>query len=292
MEPRFKTVASLLVAAGVVLCLAAVSWSIPVTNVFNRHNMSSGADDSHPHAKTPALGGTDRICVFCHTPHSATPESTLWSRPDPATLTFDLYAGRLAIKDIPAKSQYNSLTVTYPNGASRMCMSCHDGATAIGAVIGQPAEIEMNQRFITGSALVDLSKSHPISFVWDNDVATDVNSWHVAEATGSQYVWPPNYNVAPLDRNNRMQCTTRAVTRPAIRWSRRMISRRSGGIRPAVLRVSAAPTVMITSAASATSARRRRFSPRRGRCITRQSWSLIRRMSAQVVFCRTRMVSH
>lgn len=208
MEPRFKTVASLLVAAGVVLCLAAVSWSIPVTNVFNRHNMSSGADDSHPHAKTPALGGTDRICVFCHTPHSATPESTLWSRPDPATLTFDLYAGRLAIKDIPAKSQYNSLTVTYPNGASRMCMSCHDGATAIGAVIGQPAEIEMNQRFITGSALVDLSKSHPISFVWDNDVATDVNSWHVAEATGSQYVWPPNYNVAPLDRNNRMQCTT------------------------------------------------------------------------------------
>lgn len=89
-----------------------------------------------------------------------------------------------------------------------MCMSCHDGATAIGTVLGQPAEIEMNQRFITGSALVDLASSHPISFVWDSDVATDVNAWHISEATGSEYVWPPNYNVAPLDSNFRMQCTT------------------------------------------------------------------------------------
>ena len=210
MDKSVKNIIILLAAISLCFALSTVTWSIPVTNIYNRHNMSSGADDSHPHAKTPALGGTDRICVFCHTPHSATPESTLWSRPDPATATFDLYAGRLAIKDVASGSQYNSSSVTYPNGASRMCMSCHDGATAIGTVLGQPAEIAMqgDKRFIEGNALIDLSMSHPISFVWDSGVEAYVNSWHVSEGTSSVYSVPTDYNIAYLDGNSRMQCTT------------------------------------------------------------------------------------
>jgi hypothetical protein len=208
MNRNVKIAIMLSVALGLCAFLSTTTWSIPVTNAFNRHNMSFGADDSHPHATDPALGtgGTDRICIFCHTPHTGTPESPLWSRPEPETATFDLYAGRLAIKDASSSSQYNS--VQYPNGASRMCMSCHDGATAIGTILGQPAEIEMTDRFVTGSALIDLSKSHPISFLWDSVVAAEVNSWHLSEASGSIYNWPPNYNIAPLDGNTRMQCTT------------------------------------------------------------------------------------
>lgn len=208
MYKMSKIVVTLIVAIAVCFLFSAVAFSIPVTNIYNRHNMSSGADSTHPRAKAPSLGGTDRICVFCHTPHSATPESTLWSRPDPETATFDLYAGRLAIKENPSVSQYNSPSVEYPNGSSRMCMSCHDGATAIGTVLGQPAEIEMEQRFVTGSAVVDLSMSHPISFVWDANVESVVNGWHVAEGTGSIYSVPSDYNIAYLDGNNRMQCTT------------------------------------------------------------------------------------
>lgn len=198
-----------IVLSGVVF-IGAV-WAIPLTNVHNRHNLSSDATgNSHPVAKAPVDGGTDRICVFCHTPHMASPESTLWSRPEPETATFDLYAGRLAIKDEASGSQYNSPTITYPNGASRMCMSCHDGATAIGTVLGQPAEIAMegDKRFVEGSAVIDLSVSHPVSFVWDSQVETYVDAWHLSEATGSVYSLPVNYNIAHLDGNSRMQCTT------------------------------------------------------------------------------------
>jgi hypothetical protein len=85
-------------------------------------------------------------------------------------------------------------------------MSCHDGATAIGTVLSH--EIAMTQDLITGSAVVDLSRSHPISFIWDSVVEGEVNTWHLSNVTGSVYIWPPNYNVAPLDGSSRMQCTT------------------------------------------------------------------------------------
>lgn len=65
----------------------------------------------------------DRICIFCHTPHNANPQTPLWNR--------KLSAVNYAL--------YNSTTmaaiVTQPSGPSRLCLSCHDGTLALGELL-------------------------------------------------------------------------------------------------------------------------------------------------------------
>ncbi len=197
-----------------VVLLPAVSFAVPLTDTSNPHNMSSSATHSSPKAQPVAGGGTDQICVFCHTPHSATPASTLWSRPDPSTASFPLYANDLVIKGqlgAPAGAQNRSQykddgSVAYPNGASRMCLSCHDGVTAIG-ILQDNTSIAMvgGQNLVTGQAVIDLSSSHPISFVYDNAVLADIVS-----VRGATYQLPSLADDidTPLDGNDRMQCTT------------------------------------------------------------------------------------
>lgn len=202
----------------VLLLATGVSLAVPISNPDNRHNLASTSNNIIE-AAAPASGGTDQVCIFCHTPHSATPESTLWSRPDPnLSGTFPLYNSPLVIKeDFPGsplgskdRSQYkDDGSVIYPNGASRLCLSCHDGATAIG-ILSDGTSIAMagGVDFISGTAVIDLSTSHPISFVYDGAVLADIN----ATTKAGTYQLPPPYSISgvdlPLDGNNRMQCTT------------------------------------------------------------------------------------
>lgn len=174
----------------------------------NPHNLSSSSS-SAIHA--PA-GGENEICIFCHTPHGASSQSTLWNRPalgQPDT-SYPLYGGQLVIKeDFPGspagsqnRSQYkNDGSVTYPNGASRMCMSCHDGVTAVGEVLngGTLANLTMS---VQGT--INLSASHPISFVYDDAVKNDIN----AARGANTYQIPTTPSRAPRDAQSRMQCTT------------------------------------------------------------------------------------
>ncbi|MDG5468218.1 hypothetical protein P9J64_07790 [Deltaproteobacteria bacterium IMCC39524] len=106
----------------------------------------------------------------------------------------------------------------YPSGASRLCLSCHDGVTAMGilndgtsiAMLGGQDVVTDNVRgdFVIGAASAssqDLSTSHPISFVYDNAVLADINT----ARPGTTYQLPLNLTVfTPLDGENKMQCTT------------------------------------------------------------------------------------
>ncbi|MDT8441005.1 MAG: hypothetical protein RQ723_05020 [Desulfuromonadales bacterium] len=216
MSFRGKSFACLLLLLTALLLTAGAVLAVPIADPANRHNLSSLASHGGPKAAAPTSGGTDQICIFCHTPHSATPESTLWSRPDPNTAVFPLYAQPLVIKgDYPGspagsqdRSQYkNDGSVTYPNGASRLCLSCHDGATAIG-ILSDGSSIAMagGADFVTGTAVIDLSTSHPISFVYDGAVRDDINA---ARGAGSYRLPDPADAVdTPLDGQSRMQCTT------------------------------------------------------------------------------------
>ena len=69
------------------------------------------------------------ICVFCHTPHSTSPNRPLWNRSDPGVF----YA------------LYNSTTIQaapgQPSGSSLLCLSCHDGTIALGNVLSRSADI-------------------------------------------------------------------------------------------------------------------------------------------------------
>lgn len=150
----------------------------------NPHNLSSRSGN------TKKAVTETQICIFCHIPHGAVANAPLWGRPDP-TGSFDIRAG-LGISDpgIVNTTLY-STAADYPNGASKLCLSCHDGVTAMG-ILANGDELDMSG----GNALqIDLAISHPISFVYNSNVKTHL---------GSSYLWP---TTAYLDNNSRVQCT-------------------------------------------------------------------------------------
>ncbi len=185
----------------VVLCgLSSLALAGNLTDPSNAHNLSSTA--------TNAVRATTetRICVFCHTPHGAVAQTSLWNRNDPDSMgSFPLYSSATLNIDDPGivgLSGYN--TTDYPNGASRMCLSCHDGVTAIGEIVNG-STISMTHATLNdfGSGTIDLATSHPISFVYNAAVRDAIN---VAEG-GSNYQLSANTKVT-TDSADRMQCTT------------------------------------------------------------------------------------
>ena len=78
------------------------------------------------------FSGTAEICVFCHTPHGADNSAVvpLWNRTLPSPTAFKTYDS-LGTSTLDGK--------TAPVGSvSIACLSCHDGVTAMSAVINAP----------------------------------------------------------------------------------------------------------------------------------------------------------
>ncbi len=191
------------------LALFSVSYALPISDSSNPHNMSSGSAPGSVKAVTAALGGTDQICIFCHTPHSAAAKSPLWSRPDPDGMgSFPVYATTLGINQDAgaiALSGYDAGNSDYPSGASRMCLSCHDGATSIGVLLNDQIIMESGSETITSpAAIIDLATSHPISFNYNQLVVNYI------DPANTSYQLPPSADGidTPLDGYGQMQCTT------------------------------------------------------------------------------------
>ena len=102
--------------------------------------------------------GETRICVFCHTPHNAAPDSPLWNRElEPQVYT------------VYASPTLGAGILPQPSGPTKLCLSCHDGTVAMGAVLNPPGGIAMNgaDSLPPGSLSdfgLDLSGHHPVSF--------------------------------------------------------------------------------------------------------------------------------
>jgi len=140
------------------------------------------------------------ICKFCHIPHNAVVPIPLWSRP----LSQSEYV-------MPAPSPDDPAYVNQPLGASRLCLSCHDGTLALGKLGNEAENIAMlgsgrlgsGQRGFLGT---DLSGSHPISLalrdfdVETDDDASDMGLKPVASILDDESV--------RLDSRGMIQCTT------------------------------------------------------------------------------------
>ncbi|MEO8197114.1 MAG: cytochrome c3 family protein [Thermoanaerobaculia bacterium] len=102
--------------------------------------------------------GETRICVFCHTPHNAAPASPLWNREiEPQSYT------------VYTSPTLRAGILPQPSGPTKLCLTCHDGTIAMGAVLNPPGGIVMNGSgtLPPGSLSdfgLDLSGHHPVSF--------------------------------------------------------------------------------------------------------------------------------
>lgn len=114
-----------------------------------------------------------RICTVCHTPHRADSSVTgapLWNH-EVSVATYTLYS-----------SPTLDATVNQPTGASKLCLSCHDGTVALDSFGGN-----QGGEMIGGDALIgtDLRGSHPISLAYDSNLAATDGRLHDPTATSS-----------------------------------------------------------------------------------------------------------
>ncbi len=187
-------------SAGIVLCLgpgllrAAGNQSI----VNTKHNLSVSGPGP---IKSPT---ETRICIFCHTPHNAQPAAPLWNRELSAVSHYEMPWS-------PTMQAYSSsVSAPQPDGASKLCLSCHDGTIALGSVLSRSEPIPISggptiPPTSKGYLGTDLSGGHPLSFVYDDALALANN------AAGDMTLRLPSTLNDPdvkLDKQGKVQCTT------------------------------------------------------------------------------------
>jgi predicted CXXCH cytochrome family protein len=129
-----------------------------------RHNLSAGGP-----ATNTVRSSQDEVCVFCHTPHKAHQSQPIWNR----DLSYQSGAGY----QMYSSTTFDPPPAAAPNGAAKLCLSCHDGMLAIGSVLNLnagPGNIPMSGttpdgKMPAGRTLLgtDLRNDHPVSFVPD-----------------------------------------------------------------------------------------------------------------------------
>jgi predicted CXXCH cytochrome family protein len=136
----------------VAVMLLACGSSVVGNVAQTKHNLSASGPGSVKTTETTA------ICVFCHTPHSAAPLAPLWNK-NVGPMVYTTYSSSTLVS---APGQ--------PDGASKLCLSCHDGTIAIGSIRNPDMTFTMENTsggLLTGSSDLgsDLSNDHPVSFV-------------------------------------------------------------------------------------------------------------------------------
>lgn len=157
-----------------------------VSMVSSPHDLSAGGGS--------AIRATneDQVCIFCHTPHNASPVGALWNR-SLSPQAYSVYTSR----SLDAKPGQ-------PTGSSKLCLSCHDGTIALGSVLSRQTPIQMLSGVTTmpigpGNLGTDLRDDHPISFRFDSALASKDGHLREPSALPTQ---------VKLDSNRELQCTS------------------------------------------------------------------------------------
>lgn len=110
------------ITAGMIFATGPASAGIALT----KHNLSSGGPGPN------TFGGTEAICVFCHTPHGADISAAvpLWNRVLSAPSSYTTYDS-LGTSTLDGE-------VAPVGSVSIACLSCHDGTQAMNVMINAP----------------------------------------------------------------------------------------------------------------------------------------------------------
>ena len=170
------------VCIGLLLSLNGRSETI----VNSVHNLSASGPG------TIKAANESEVCIFCHTPHGGTSDAPLWNR-NSSGAVYTPYASSTA-----------KATFGQPTGASKLCLSCHDGTMALGMVRSRDNSIGFSGGVTTmpsgrGNLTTDLSDDHPVSFRYDASLA----------AANGELRNPASLPAAiRLDANGELQCSS------------------------------------------------------------------------------------
>ncbi|GBE29043.1 doubled CXXCH motif [bacterium BMS3Bbin04] len=164
-------------------------------------------------------GSSDQVCIFCHTPHNASSTQTpLWNRQETQE-TFLAYDS----PTFDGENYFADQVGHQPRGDSKLCLSCHDGITALNSLLysfegpinmlggfdqlgdvyypGSPYSGDMGPNIGenfpgsggSGYTVNNLSNDHPISFAFNNALILDD-----AHGGDAQLRLPPNGDAVKL----------------------------------------------------------------------------------------------
>jgi len=140
--------------------LAAVSVAVMAAGLFSSMaGAGTIVGTAHDLSANGYSGG--EICVVCHTPHNSdtsVSEAPLWNHAITG-VTFAMYSS----------DTLDAIQDGQPTGTSKLCLSCHDGVTAIDSFGGNAGTIVMNGAVAVGQD--GLTNDHPISIVYDTTLS-------------------------------------------------------------------------------------------------------------------------
>ncbi|TPW20609.1 MAG: hypothetical protein FD126_1515 [Elusimicrobia bacterium] len=173
---------------------AALGRAASVMN--SKHDLSYDSATPGPRAVSEK-----DTCVFCHSVHQPSRVESLWGRKD-SQETFTFYA-----------SNYlnNYLGMAQPTMAdlqgsrSKLCLSCHDGVTALGSVYNLAQPIVVQGALAASSVIgTDLSNDHPVLY----DVRPGAGP-PAQPGTNPEIVLPPaGDKVKVYGDSKRVECTS------------------------------------------------------------------------------------
>jgi hypothetical protein len=121
----------------------------------------------HDFTNNTAVNTSGELCIVCHAPHGTDATAVpLWNH-GTTTQIFSTYIGY----KFP---QRGASTITQPDGASKLCLSCHDGVTAKNQFGGRLQGTSGTQQLLGTHASnlgIDLTNDHPVSFVYNTALA-------------------------------------------------------------------------------------------------------------------------
>ncbi|UCF93513.1 MAG: hypothetical protein JSW39_04945, partial [Desulfobacterales bacterium] len=139
--------------------LLAVFSALALVAGFSAVALAGIQGSAHDFSGFGFAGG--QICLPCHTPHNAESDAApLWNH-ELSVATYNLYS-----------SPSLDAAVGQPTGASKLCLSCHDGTVAVDSFGGDSGTIFISAFGADVDLTTDLSNDHPISFTYDNALAT------------------------------------------------------------------------------------------------------------------------
>ena len=175
--------------------LLGSSFAMGASIIGSKHDLSVGAQGSSDNGQ---------VCVYCHTPHASNTAMTaapLWNKPyDPAAVTFQMYGTTIA----------GTQTAAAPSMVSLACLTCHDGVSAMNAVVNAPGSGAGNGTIgnpgtMSGIAAIgadDLTNDHPISIDYIPGRASLVPLDTPLSGGG----WGDYTTVSDLLRNGKVEC--------------------------------------------------------------------------------------
>jgi hypothetical protein len=155
MKTKISLIGVFIAVLAILLLYSGIVLAVDIAD--SKHDLTSGST-----ASIKAEATATEICVFCHTPHGGRDAAgPLWNRTAATeNISYDSYTTV-------------SGTSWTPGGASKICLSCHDGTLGADSLVnegfnGQPSFAAATETAMAGSSATigaaagDLVNDHPV----------------------------------------------------------------------------------------------------------------------------------